>query len=377
MRAGVCRVVIGGLLTLGFLNAARAAGLLPDGVYRLTPEAAFQRGCFPPCLCPVMESGPMRGTFRLTYESSDPLFDHYAVTGVHWIAAVGDTELRIVGAGTYQIGGEFALTQRMQLDLWVDAGPWAHFDSGLVPIADPKQPGMDITVSINGMYCFDTALRVAALPVPRDEVVSYTLGGGSQYQEGCWPPCDCMLNSPQPVTGTFGLVPLQTGPLFMEYAVVDVNWLIDGRPPTQGDPRVTGGGTYRVGGEVAVMQQMVLDLSFGAGDPVRFDSGLVPGGGSFPAIDITIDLNGFVCFDQAFYLHARPQGPVLPGDLNCDGVVDFDDISPFVAALASRQGYEARYPLCNWLNGDVDANGDVNFDDISPFVKCLVHGGCP
>jgi sugar lactone lactonase YvrE len=69
--------------------------------------------------------------------------------------------------------------------------------------------------------------------------------------------------------------------------------------------------------------------------------------------------------------------PRLPGDLNCDDFVDFDDINPFVTALVNQAGYEARYPGCRWLNGDIDGNGAVDFDDINPFVKCLVLGGCP
>jgi hypothetical protein len=69
--------------------------------------------------------------------------------------------------------------------------------------------------------------------------------------------------------------------------------------------------------------------------------------------------------------------PVAPGDTNCDGVVDFDDINPFVLALAGQAGYEAAFPGCNWLNADCNGDGQVNFDDINPFVACLSHGGCP
>ncbi len=64
------------------------------------------------------------------------------------------------------------------------------------------------------------------------------------------------------------------------------------------------------------------------------------------------------------------------GDLNCDGVVDFDDINPFVLALVNPAGYEAHYPACSWLNADINRDGLVNFDDINPFVACLVAGGC-
>ena len=61
----------------------------------------------------------------------------------------------------------------------------------------------------------------------------------------------------------------------------------------------------------------------------------------------------------------------LPGDLNCDGVVDFDDIDPFVAALGGQEAYEAAYPNCNWLNADANGDGVVTFDDIDPFVALL------
>ncbi len=61
----------------------------------------------------------------------------------------------------------------------------------------------------------------------------------------------------------------------------------------------------------------------------------------------------------------------LPGDLNCDGAVDFDDISPFVLALSGEAAYENVYPECHWLNGDANGDGTVDFDDITPFVGLL------
>jgi hypothetical protein len=67
--------------------------------------------------------------------------------------------------------------------------------------------------------------------------------------------------------------------------------------------------------------------------------------------------------------------PVHPGDLNCDGVVNFDDINPLVLALSDPAGYQAAYPDCNILNADCNADGVVNFDDINPFVAILSGGG--
>ncbi len=65
------------------------------------------------------------------------------------------------------------------------------------------------------------------------------------------------------------------------------------------------------------------------------------------------------------------EAPLQPGDLDCDGDVDFDDIDPFVTALAGEVGYLSAYPECNWYNADCDGDNDVDFDDIDAFVDLL------
>ncbi len=62
--------------------------------------------------------------------------------------------------------------------------------------------------------------------------------------------------------------------------------------------------------------------------------------------------------------------PVCVGDTNCDGVVGFGDINPFVAGLTGG-------PMCNPDNFDINQNGTVGFDDINPFVALLSGGGGP
>ena len=72
---------------------------------------------------------------------------------------------------------------------------------------------------------------------------------------------------------------------------------------------------------------------------------------------------------DVYYARIQPSPPLCPGDLNCDGVVDFDDIDPFVAALGCPSGDPNCWdPTCPWLNGDVNDDGTVDFDDIDPFV---------
>lgn len=62
----------------------------------------------------------------------------------------------------------------------------------------------------------------------------------------------------------------------------------------------------------------------------------------------------------------------IPGDMNDDGVVDFNDVDPYVLALTDRNAYRQQYPnLDPDLSGDMDGNGRLDFDDIDGFVALL------
>jgi hypothetical protein len=61
------------------------------------------------------------------------------------------------------------------------------------------------------------------------------------------------------------------------------------------------------------------------------------------------------------------------GDLDCNGVVNFDDINPFVLALSNPTAYAAAYPNCMVLNADCNLDGAANFDDIDAFVALLAR----
>jgi hypothetical protein len=64
----------------------------------------------------------------------------------------------------------------------------------------------------------------------------------------------------------------------------------------------------------------------------------------------------------------------MPGDLNCDHVVNFADINPFVLTLTDPDGYATLYPDCDILNADINGDGQVGFADINPFVALLTGG---
>lgn len=63
---------------------------------------------------------------------------------------------------------------------------------------------------------------------------------------------------------------------------------------------------------------------------------------------------------------------LLPGDMNCDGLVSITDIGPFVLALTDPAAYAMQFPNCNVLAGDLNHSGDLTVADIGLFVALLV-----
>lgn len=114
-------------------------------------------------------------------------------------------------------------------------------------------------------------------------------------------------------------------------------------------------------------QAMDLDISSVADDQpaVRLRWTMGPTDTSWTYCGWNIDdlrLTGFRCVDTW-----------AVGDMNCDGLVDFGDINPFVMALSNPAGYAAAYPNCDIRNGDINGDGRVDFGDINPFVRLLTN----
>jgi hypothetical protein len=137
----------------------------------------------------------------------------------------------------------------------------------------------------------------------------YQLNQNSSFEEGCIPPCLCPDMVPVPVTGTFLLTPTGYDGLYDVYAVTSLNWrvLINGA-----DMIVTGSGTYKVGGEFALLQELALDLQLGGTNVEHFDSGLVPAATAFPEIKVTISTTNKFCFAAAFKIDASPAAVLQP-----------------------------------------------------------------
>ena len=72
---------------------------------------------------------------------------------------------------------------------------------------------------------------------------------------------------------------------------------------------------------------------------------------------------------------SAPAAPVL-GDLNWDGIVNNQDINPFVLALTNLPGWQGQYPGKDVIDvGDINGDGYFDNQDINPFIGLLTGGG--
>jgi hypothetical protein len=129
----------------------------------------------------------------------------------------------------------------------------------------------------------------------------------SSLQAGCFGPCECPIQL-EDTFGSFELVPLGVDPLFTNYAVRNFIASFNNGP---GAVSIIGSGHFRVGGEVALTQQLTLDLSI-EGRAEHFDSGSVPVKAPFPQIDVTCAVHAFACMDSVIEVGARPATVGVP-----------------------------------------------------------------
>lgn len=62
----------------------------------------------------------------------------------------------------------------------------------------------------------------------------------------------------------------------------------------------------------------------------------------------------------------------LRGDMNCDSVLDMNDIDPMATAVVNPVGYSTAFPTCPVNQGDMDLNGQVDGADIAKFIDELL-----
>ena len=119
----VSRCIIVALLLSAFRTSVEAqqAQSGPVWSYALVDGSQLVDDC-PICdRVPIIR--PLRGTFQLRLVQQDPLFSTYALENLSFTA--GDTNgpnYKVVGNGTYRVGGEIALQQYIFLEVSIDNG---------------------------------------------------------------------------------------------------------------------------------------------------------------------------------------------------------------------------------------------------------------
>jgi len=227
---------------------------------------------------------------------------------------------------------------------------------------------------------FASAVRISVLAiavatmrsaVPAGEPPAvYEVLADSEFTQGCYPPCRCLIRSTPGVAGTFTVVHRDSDPLFEHYEIRAIDWTIPEDPPR----RVIGSGTYSIGGEVAVEHSLELDVSIDGGEVQHLVSGRVVGGAGFPrVIEATVAENGMVCFDTVFALRARRvAGGFDRGDCNADGSRDVSDVVAGLRFLFQGGAAPDCFDAC-------DANDDsaVDLSDAPFLLGHLFLGGPP
>jgi Kazal-type serine protease inhibitor domain len=168
----ISRVFLASVLVSACLNGVSSAqSTLSDGgqsssvMYELTGDSTFAQGCYPPCLCPISLGANVGGTFNLRpIGQPTDVMATFGVRGMNLTVEFGGRSLAIVGSGRYVVRVIDGVGHhRLRLKLRVGDEPAQSFDSGLVP-GGHAFPDLNITVSVNGMECFDTVIGIAAIP---------------------------------------------------------------------------------------------------------------------------------------------------------------------------------------------------------------------
>ncbi len=193
---------------------------------------------------------------------------------------------------------------------------FAPTDAGAYPNCNPAFLSQDLVFHIPELQ-FSGGSYVADFDYAHDLVLTlsgagsrantdvYDLLPGSTFQQGCVPPCMCPVSVQLPMTGAFSLIEMDPDrPMEHKYSLDDINWTVaeagGGVLHT-----ITGFGVYRIGGDFALMQQLVLDLSINAGPMIHLDSGMHIPKDPFPGISISLD-TGTQCFNTSLQIVTGP-----------------------------------------------------------------------
>jgi hypothetical protein len=137
----------------------------------LGDESHVVEGCLDPCACPVLMHEDLRGILLVVPVDTSPASPvrQFEVGWLLWVYGSGEGKTLVTGQGTYEIGGEFAIQERLLLDLRVGDEPVTRYDSGLVVGGSDTErfPPIEIEIARNGFFCYDRVFALHARPLGR------------------------------------------------------------------------------------------------------------------------------------------------------------------------------------------------------------------
>jgi len=186
--------------------------------------------------------------------------------------------------------------------------------------------------------------------------VTYELGPGADFFSGCFDPCECLINWYGTPVGQFAVTLTDETPNSRTYSLESIDWVVK-----ELGWQIVGNGTYVID-TAANTHRMTATLSVNGGGAEFFDSEDQPYDGSFPAIEIEIDVNNHVCIDTVIRVVAAPVP--TPGDLDGDGCVGQADLGILLSCFNQTD--------C----GDLDGDGQTGQSDLGILLAHFGEG-CP
>jgi hypothetical protein len=313
--ASILRLLL--LAPLSFVPALLAAqedGLLFD----IREGSTISDECLFCDRAPIVR--PITGSFRLLPLPAPSIEARYAVSDL----AFQDAAAEYVGHGTgiYAVGLNGLQEMSLELDVNGVGGIQLAVEPGKIALPWPL---IDITVPEPEPHDEAHVYRVRIIAAPRVEMTLYRLEEGSFLVDDCT--IRGRLAIQVPIEGTFLLGEVAGPPNPTSTYRLDG---IDFKSTAKGlGYEVSGAGAYRQGGEVAVLQEIVLDVQVNDASGVHMESGPKEVTAKFPALDIEAEqTNPAGVIVYSLRIIAKPVEGAIPfrrGDANGDGEVNISD----------------------------------------------------
>ncbi|HUN80623.1 MAG TPA: hypothetical protein VMV81_03855 [Phycisphaerae bacterium] len=164
-----------------------------------------------------------------------------------------------------------------------------------------------------------------------------------------------------------------TQPAFVQSQIMDDSVVVYWEQTTSGTTRVVAAARVRTDATVLWNELLASD---GTKDKSRLDSAASACGygmvayGNGPSGSVDIQAQNV----RQSGLLGNPPTPL--GDMNCDGVVNAEDVAAFSIALLDTAQFAALYPCCTTSLADMNGDLNINGGDINAFVQCVL-GSCP